>query len=789
MSAAAWLARRIRPLLPEPSRWLRLGATLGLLAAIPIGLADLSRPGEVGQLWWAVALSALWALLWIGVMRQHWPAALLIAAGGLGFVAQVQGRVLPPLASGWAQAGAALRWLAGQTALWLGRTLPFLRVKVKLPTFADFQAWAAALDRLGQFVANLRVGGPVDLRSGSLLATSLFLLAIWLCAAGIVWLVIQRRSWASLLAALSLLAAGTTLTGTGWMALGMALMSGLLVAASDRLDDKLSRWGDEALPYGFSTQWWLWSLGVALLAWSALAGMVQITDPDFQQSLHDALIRDQTARPEEGNGSQAGSGGGPIPGVWPRQHLLGSGPELSEYPIMTISIFGAGSGGYYWKATSFDAYTGRGWLRRGTRQTVTDGQPGDYDAEQPPEGMSLLRQSVRFENATNQIYAAGTPVRISQPVEVFWLAEDVPDLVTVQSLSPLVGYEALSWVPTVTADDLRADDGELPAWVTEYYLLLPDELPERVRTLAADLTADAPSAYDQALALESYLRSYPYTLDLPDPPESGDMVDYFLFDLQRGYCDYYATSMVIMARSVGLPARLAVGYATGSYDAETDAYHVTLAEAHSWPEIYFSGFGWIPFEPTPARPLIERGAPAFVIGQPEPPLPEQIVAGYEEAAQAMPSSALARRLRWGVIGGGTVILLLIIGVLGRWLWMRRQLARLSNPDRIDLLYRRLVKHGARLGVTPSATQTPAEFRSALLAALDERKTPGREKVIRRIRLAVRGIEALCAAYAHRHYSRHQPEDADALLSGWPDLSRALWWLWLFSRPASTGRSR
>ena len=82
------------------------------------------------------------------------------------------------------------------------------------------------------------------------------------------------------------------------------------------------------------------------------------------------------------------------------------------------------------------------------------------------------------------------------------------------------------------------------------------------------------------------------------------MVDYFLFDLKEGYCDYYATSMAILARAAGLPSRLVVGYASGDYDPANNRYVVTEADAHSWVEIYFTGRGWVEFEPTASLPLI-----------------------------------------------------------------------------------------------------------------------------------------------------------------------------------------
>ena len=103
------------------------------------------------------------------------------------------------------------------------------------------------------------------------------------------------------------------------------------------------------------------------------------------------------------------------------------------------------------------------------------------------------------------------------------------------------------------------------------------------------------------------MRQFPYDLAAPAPPETAtDVADFFLFDLQRGYCDYYATAFVVLARAVGLPARFATGFAPGSWLPTAQAWTVTEAEAHSWPEVYFPTVGWIPFEPTAGRPALTR---------------------------------------------------------------------------------------------------------------------------------------------------------------------------------------
>ena len=138
------------------------------------------------------------------------------------------------------------------------------------------------------------------------------------------------------------------------------------------------------------------------------------------------------------------------------------------------------------------------------------------------------------------------------------------------------------------------------------YLGLPKVTPERVLALARDLTKNAATPYDRALAIETYLRKFPYTLDVEPPPSNRDVVDYFLFTSQMGYCDYYASAMVVMARAAGLPARIVVGYASGEYDASTAQYIIRMKDAHTWAEIYFPGIGWVEFEPTASQPLILR---------------------------------------------------------------------------------------------------------------------------------------------------------------------------------------
>jgi len=142
-----------------------------------------------------------------------------------------------------------------------------------------------------------------------------------------------------------------------------------------------------------------------------------------------------------------------------------------------------------------------------------------------------------------------------------------------------------------------------PAWVTERYLQLPADFPQSIRDLAESLTSGKPTAYDKTIAITKYLReNIVYTTTVPEPPAERDLVEWFLFDLKRGFCNYYASAQVLMLRSVGVPARLSVGYAQGDFDPDTKQYSVLAKDYHAWPEVYFPELGWVAFEPTVSQP-------------------------------------------------------------------------------------------------------------------------------------------------------------------------------------------
>ena len=278
--------------------------------------------------------------------------------------------------------------------------------------------------------------------------------------------------------------------------------------------------------------------------------------------------------------------------------------ELGEQPVLAI----AAREPRYWRAATYDRYTGQlfvssdpSTLQLGAEQT----RPPDSE---PYEARVEFEQRVQLlAPQTNMLFAADAPVRVSVPA--YYDYREVPDdFASLRLQTPLrrgQQYTVVSMVSVATVSDLRAAGTDYPAW-TRRYRELPRSLPIRVRQEAARITAGATNAYDKAVALESYLRQFRYSTRVKQPPPDRDWVDYMLFETREGYCDYFAAAMTVMLRAVGIPARVASGFAPGERDASQDLIIVRESHAHSWTEAYFPGYGWITFEPSALRPIPPR---------------------------------------------------------------------------------------------------------------------------------------------------------------------------------------
>ncbi|MBX0327899.1 transglutaminase-like domain-containing protein [Oscillochloris sp. ZM17-4] len=306
-----------------------------------------------------------------------------------------------------------------------------------------------------------------------------------------------------------------------------------------------------------------------------------------------------------------------------RSAQLGGSRRLNDGLVMSVRSTDFD----YWRAVAFDKYSDGRWQNttgEQARATLGASTPEQartpFDAGAPIPVGDTVRRHVVTETFTlaqdrsdGLLFVGGTARALSLPtlVEHNYLRagtqatpnyDDTALIVTKDDLRAGKVYTVTALVSRADVQSLRAAGTDYPTWVRERYLQLPDSITARTRERAAQIIANAGARtpYDEAVAIQDYLRTFRYNESIPAPPPGAEPVDWFLFTQREGYCDYYASSMVMMLRSLGVPARWVQGYAGGVFDVERAIYEVREDVAHSWPEVYFPGFGWERFEPTPA---------------------------------------------------------------------------------------------------------------------------------------------------------------------------------------------
>jgi transglutaminase-like putative cysteine protease len=306
------------------------------------------------------------------------------------------------------------------------------------------------------------------------------------------------------------------------------------------------------------------------------------------------------------------------------------GPSWSVSDDPVLSLIGA-ERPYYLASVTYDHYTGRGWSWTDAHQRSVDAEADVFPGWTPDrplieEGFEPVTVTVQLLSPQGRdLYAPGFPIRFFAPT-----------VVTEPSAGPIFGgIEAAGSLETGQMYDVTAivssdvTEAQLASAPTDYEpevtALYQDTtgITDRTREMAAAIAATAPNdPYHAAKALATFLRSDAFVYDTSVTlPQNGsqDMVDYFLHESRRGFCTYYASAMVMMARSLGIPARLTVGYGPGS-GVEDGSFLVTQKDLHAWAEIYFPGYGWQIFESTRSiNPRFSRasGDPNAVIPVPD----------------------------------------------------------------------------------------------------------------------------------------------------------------------------
>ena len=247
-----------------------------------------------------------------------------------------------------------------------------------------------------------------------------------------------------------------------------------------------------------------------------------------------------------------------------------------------------------WHTGSYDTYTGDGWVRSGETVPLNGSLAG------PPGASTRVESSVTIETERETIPAPWQAVSIEGALTQTAQVDERGTIRPGVSLRPGETVTVQSAVIDPSPASLREAGTDYPAAIEERYTQLPESTPDRVGTRTAAILeeAGAETPYDRAVALEEYFATeYAYSLSVDRP--TGDVADAFLFEMNAGYCTYFATTMAVMLRSQGVPARLATGYDSGQPVSDTE-YVVRGQDAHAWVMVYFPEHGWVEFDPTPA---------------------------------------------------------------------------------------------------------------------------------------------------------------------------------------------
>ena len=325
------------------------------------------------------------------------------------------------------------------------------------------------------------------------------------------------------------------------------------------------------------------------------------------------------ANPSLGGADPAGNGdtsstGGPAAssGYFGFSRTLDT--SLRGRPDATLVMRVKASRPDFWRGQSFDLWDGRSWSQSDTTPTPTRGDapldlrgaPEDREAGILDGGSDFVQTVFVEQPGPNLIFAAYAPARVYFSDRTLFELNEGTVRTGVQLPKGAV-YTVVSRRTPVTADLLRASEGvamQLSPALEARYTQVPEGTPQRVLDLAADVTADAPTTFDKVKALEAWMGdNTSYTLDIPPLPVGADAVDQYLFEDKQGFCEQIGSALVVMLRSLGVPARLAVGFTPGERNPFTGLWEVRAKDAHAWAEVWFPGVGWQAFDPTASVPF------------------------------------------------------------------------------------------------------------------------------------------------------------------------------------------
>ncbi len=387
----------------------------------------------------------------------------------------------------------------------------------------------------------------------------------------------------------------------------------------------------------------------------------------------------------------------------------------------------------YWQVNVYEEYTSDSWISAPGVEDPLEKMSGWGDHGDLP-GWTRVKFEVTPGMNTDVVLLTGDFVSADMPVIARRSIEnEITGVKAPRVLSPGEKYAVRVYVADNSAEALSTVSANYTPAIESAYLQLPARFPQKVRELSANITENATTPYDKVIAIDNYLAGIPYSLEVAPVPEGADAVEDFLFTQKKGFCLHYASAMAVMLRSVGVPARLAVGYLPGDPGREKGTYILRDKHYHAWTQVYFHGYGWIDFEPTPSgtsgsqvdleTPLVSvpeiREFPTWDFWYFPPGYTDNPSQAVLPAATPVYQVNHGKLAFSGELGWALIIITGIAGVLGLLFLLSRVIRpvynqKLWNVDRENLAasaYANLCRLAEMNHLVPVSQQTPREFSS------------------------------------------------------------------------------
>lgn len=557
-------------------------------------------------------LVALLAVV-ISVERADWVAEMprLTVAALIGLTSGwVLGRTRAPA---W---GLHLIGLAFGLAVVVGMVMQTLRLSNPLVESGLRTRWSELWDRVGIWFDQLLAG---DVSTDPLPFVLLVVFAAWALAYIAAWAVVRwKNPWLALVpGGVALLTNISYLPGQPSLEFIVFLFAGILLFARLHLLRTVERWEGERA----EAPPWL-SLEVLNLAtWTGvLLIVVAWIVPTANNWGPVTGVWDRMVGPIEG---QVNGLGRVFVGVNSKQpieaHTFGAvlplkgSIRLDAAPLFSVDI----EQSLYLRGATYDQYGANGWRQTDVSARRLPATTVDAASLGTQQTRAQFRQPLRVEVqvtdpvARNRLFVPGDPLAADRGADLLSgpQAEDAVGLRPSDSVDGGDTYVTVGSMSAATVDRLVTASPDYPAWVSDRYLQLPYDLPQEVRELARQIAGNDRVPFVIASKVERHLReNYAYSQSAGKRPPLRDAVTHFLFDSQKGYFDYHASAMAVMLRTLGIPSRLAVGFAVdeSARDEQTGLITVTEQNSWAWTEVYFPGYGWVEFNPTPGLGAVVR---------------------------------------------------------------------------------------------------------------------------------------------------------------------------------------